>query len=325
MMSMDTSHGSSPGRFVPAELCACIIESGVLTQRNLHALVSVSRSFWQESERWLYKRPILWDKAKIKGFCTTVLRRPHLAERINRAIFCMPPQTDFQVADLSRITRTLHLAVNLQYLFILREGERDMRRQYPGKGEALQTWILEDHKFKLKMFTNTYFDQKALQAFFRSQPEIEILGMNCDGKADLQGVPLPKLNSLSCSVAVMQELCITAPGHRRKIGILILRNINSSREADMRMIEDLIHFRGTLYQLEISKCTTSGEPGMDIHELVTAAAARSLPALKILQVTDSRYMVSIFSLCLCPLLPSKLILIRLSNCFLGRNFQRSLR
>ncbi|KAF8187801.1 hypothetical protein BJ912DRAFT_419894 [Pholiota molesta] len=216
---MDVPPDSSAGRFVPAELCACIIESGVLTQRNLHALVAVSRSFWHESERHLYRQPLLRDKAKIKGFCATVLRRPYLAKRIHKLVVYMPPQTDFQVADLSRITRTLHLAVNLKFLNIFREDERDVRRPYPGKGEALHAWILEGHEFKLKMFRNSYFAQQALEAFIRSQTEIEILGMDCDSEADLQGAPLAKLKDLSCSVAVMHELCITAPGHRREIGL----------------------------------------------------------------------------------------------------------
>ncbi|KAF8191686.1 hypothetical protein BJ912DRAFT_1142302 [Pholiota molesta] len=286
MMSMDVSSDSNMGIFVPPELCACIIESGALPQCDLYTLVSVSRSFWKECERQLYNHPTLLNKAKIKRFCATIRRRPHLAERIFKLTLYMPPQTDFQVADLSGLTRTLHLAVNLKSLEIFSDSTKvkSPNIRCPVKGEALQTWILEGHAFKLRELTNNYFELTALQPFIESQPVLERLNLICGGKVDLKHIPLRELKMLFCLASGFQEMVSEPRRYNWKIQVLFLVNVNSSQEADTTMIQNLYTLRGTLRMLRITRFMC-GEV-WEIQNLVGGVSQMRLSALKMLEIQD---------------------------------------
>lgn len=55
----------------------------------------------------------LRDNDKTKSFCVTAIRRPSVIKGMRKLVLIMPSQVNLDPNDLSRITKMLHLSVNL--------------------------------------------------------------------------------------------------------------------------------------------------------------------------------------------------------------------
>lgn len=263
-----------------------ICQDPVLRYRDLHILCSVNRNFRAEAERLLYICVRLSGARRIKVFCNTVLRRPFLALRMKKFTLLLPPQMDLEADDLSRIMNTLHLCVNLKELNLLQDDSRGLPEKY---GDAVQRWILEGHDFKLRKFTNSYFQPQLLVGFLRSQPSITTLVMKCKANAEIGAAPLPSLTTLDSSAMVVQEFSF--PWHSRKIKRLQFSLIRSTDVEELATFVALAQYHDSLRSLSIKRKDST--TGLDIAVL-TACVASQLPDIKYLRILDYSTKVRVF-------------------------------
>jgi len=283
---MATVLSPSPSPFTfPHEICGIICQDPVLERHDLHALCLVSRGFRDEAERLLYVVSHVRGARNIKSFCISLARRPHLALRVRKLILCMPPQMDLEAEDLSRIMYTFHLCHNLKDLYVLEDSDRASQGKM---GDAVQCWILDGHKFKLKRFVNAYFQPWVLVEFLRAQPTIETLGIKCRGPAKICGAALPMLKNLDCSAAVVQEF--SAPSwYARNFERLQFELVQSTDVEEMTTLVALSQFKASLKSLSITR--RGGQHGLDFAVLIACVAAQ-LPDIKYLRIMDYTTRVS---------------------------------
>ncbi|PPQ93084.1 hypothetical protein CVT25_003116 [Psilocybe cyanescens] len=265
---------------IPQELCGIICQDPVLENQDLHNLCAVSRNFRAEAERLLCTSVRLRDTHRIKVFCIAVARRPYLALRTKSLTLRLPPQLNLEADDLSRIVIALRLSVNLKELNVL----QDFYHGPPGKhGDAVQWWILDGHQFRLKKFTNSYFQPQMLVGFLKSQPGITTLIMKCKDQAEICDAPLPLLSTLDCSAAVVQEFSMPS-WHPRNIKRLQFHLEQSTDVEELSTFVALTQFNTSLKSLSIKR--KNSRHGLDIAVL-TACVASQLPDIKYLRIVDN--------------------------------------
>jgi hypothetical protein len=193
---------------------------------------------------------------------------------------------DLEAEDLSRIMYALHLCLNLRDLCVLEESDRASQGKM---GDAVQCWILDGHKFKLKRFVNTYFQPQVLVEFLRAQPTIESLGIKSRGDAGICGAPLPMLKNLDCSAEVVQEF--SAPSwYARNFERLQFELMQSMAVEELATFVALSQFKTSLKSLSITR--REGQHGLDIAVLIAYVAAQ-LPDIKYLRIMDYTTRVSL--------------------------------
>ncbi|KAF8189383.1 hypothetical protein BJ912DRAFT_926128 [Pholiota molesta] len=272
-------------RVVPPEICGLICQN--VQRRDLHSLCAVSRAFRGEAERLLYTSVKLHRKRKFRSFCLAAIRRPYLVQRLHTLVMLMPPQLDLDADELERISKMLHLATNLRHLHVL--GERPPQMQ-PTNDEAVQVWIINGHKFKLKTFVNSYFQQHLLIYFLHTQPTIETLVMDCGDITQKRletAIPdLKNLKRLSCSTDSMKEL---SELHRfpNNLEWLQLHWARLSESEELTMLTQLkaqLGRKGTLRMLSIQRY--EGRPGGLQMSIFLFGLAIHLPHIRCLRVMD---------------------------------------
>lgn len=271
-------HGNSV-KILPQEICGLICQDPTLTRPDLFSLGAVSRAFRDEAERFLYTSARLRGKRKIKSFCVSVIRRPFLAVRLRQLVLFMPPQLDLEVDDLSRIMNALRLCNNLRHLSVFQDYSRAIPQL---NADAVHSWILDGHSFRLKSLANSYFEPGHLVRFLKHQPSIETLAIKCKGYSGLDSAPLPMLKNLDSSARVVQEFGLDA-WQRTTMERLQFSLIGSTDSEELTTFVALTPFTSTLKSLSIRR--KNGDDGLDISVLV-ACVATQLPDLKFLQILD---------------------------------------
>ncbi|KDR82352.1 hypothetical protein GALMADRAFT_220356 [Galerina marginata CBS 339.88] len=264
---------------IPPEICGIICQDPAIRYRDLHTFCSVSQAFRSEAERLLYITIRLRGTRCIKAFCTTVARRPYLALRLKKLILYMPPQMDLEADDLSRIMHAFSLSVNLKDLQILKDDTRGIGDK---PGDAVQRWILEGHRFRLRRFTNSYFQPQVLVDFLKNQPAIDTLVLKCKGNAEICAAPLPMLSTLDSSAAVVQEFSYPS-WHKRNIKRLQFEFVQSTDVQELATFVALTQYNKSLKSLSIRR--KDSRNGLDIAVL-TACVASQLPDIKYLRIMD---------------------------------------
>uniref|UniRef100_A0A8H7XNT3 Uncharacterized protein n=1 Tax=Psilocybe cubensis TaxID=181762 RepID=A0A8H7XNT3_PSICU len=265
---------------LPQELCGIICQDPALDNADLHNLCFVSHNFRAEAERLLYTSVRLRDTRRIKSYCLSVARRPYLALRTKSLTLRLPPQLNLEADDLARIVTALRLSVNLKELNVLKDFYHGPIGKY---GDAVQWWILDGHKFKLRKFTNSYFQPQMLVGFLKSQPGITTLVLKCKDLAEICDAPLPLLTTLDCSAGVVQEFSMPS-WHPRKIKRLQFHLEDSTDVEELATFVALTQFSSSLKSLSIRR--RSSRHGLDLAVL-TACVASQLPDIKYLRIVDN--------------------------------------
>ena len=158
--------------FAP-EICSLICQDPILQQRDLKSICFISHAFRKEAQRLLsYRFPCLRDGGRVKAWCMSLKRRPHIALDIQGLVLFLPPQATFQADDISRLMQALRMCVNLKELAVFPEGGL--------QDYSSSVYMLEGLPFQLTKFVNGYFMQREspFNSFIRSQQKLEILEMH---------------------------------------------------------------------------------------------------------------------------------------------------
>ena len=155
--------------FAP-EICSLICQDPILQQRDLKSICFISHAFRKEAQRLLsYRFPCLRDAGRVKAWCLSLKRRPHIALDIQSLVLFLPPQAAFYADDILRLMQALRMCVNLKELVVLPEsGLQDYSKS---------VYMLEGLPFQLTKFVNGYFLQphSRFKSFIQSQQKLEIL------------------------------------------------------------------------------------------------------------------------------------------------------
>jgi hypothetical protein len=157
--------------FAP-EICSLICQDPILQQRDLKSICFISHAFRKEAQRLLsYRFPCLRDAGRIKAWCLSLKRRPHIPLDIQGLVLFLPPQAAFHADDISRLMQALRMCVNLKELTVFPEGGL--------QDYSSSVYMLEGLPFQLTKFVNGYFMQRysLFKSFIQSQQKLEILEM----------------------------------------------------------------------------------------------------------------------------------------------------
>ena len=196
----------------PPEICSLICRDPIIERLDLNSICFISHTFRNEAQRELSCCfPCLQGDRRVKDWCLSLKRRPHLAKNIRGLALLLPRPSAFRETDIFRLTRALRMCVNLKELSVLFQV---CRRRRPGLHEyqylsSTQTRILLSvrHRFNLTKFVNGYFSQDSsyFGDFLDSQPNLESLELH-SGDMETYGVSPPRhLKSLGCSPKLLEE------------------------------------------------------------------------------------------------------------------------
>ena len=201
----------------PPEICSLICQDSILERLDLNAICFISHAFRNEAQRELSRCfPCLRDDSHVKAWCLSLKRRPRLAKKIRGLALLLPRPSAFRAAEVERLTRSLHMCVNLKELSVLFQVSH---RRRPGLHEYMyssSTHMLSSvaHRFKLTKFVNGYFAQDCFcfTSFLNSQPNLESLELHSSSSGNLsfRVSPLHCLKSLGCSPQFLDKrYCMT--------------------------------------------------------------------------------------------------------------------
>ena len=183
--------------FAP-ELCSLICQNPILKRRDLNAICFISHTFRKEAQRALaYRFPCLRDASRVKSWCLSLKRTPHLALNVQDLILFLPPQQSLYIEDVERLKKALQMCVNLEELSVFLKHPRHPHQLY---SPSIHT--LFDLPFTLTRFVNGYFDQDShyFAIFLESQKKLETLEMHSTHSGNLHhsNISLPSLKTLAC-------------------------------------------------------------------------------------------------------------------------------
>jgi hypothetical protein len=286
-----------PGTVIPPEICGIICQDIDLTKYDLLVLYAVSRAFREEAQRILYSSVLLNDRVQLKSFCISVLRQPYLVRGMRKLVLVMPSETYVDPDDFSRIVKMLRLSTDLRDLRVLCDSSSR-------PGMAIQSWILEGHTFKLTTFANSYFSYGRMEKFLASQPEIETLHIVRQCSAGLDGMLMPNLKNLRCSIsATMSDLYSLPSAFHNKSNWERLR-VTMSFSGHSWELERFSRWIKTEFGHTL-KCSSISTHLLwhwqDWIEESMANVAKHLPGIKFLEITDYTTSVRYFKPFLVPL------------------------
>ena len=146
---------SSLKSFAP-EICSLICQDPILTRRDLNFIGFISHAFRKEAQRLLFYRfPCLRSTSRIKAWCMSLKRRPHLSKDVQELVLFLPPHVNFHPDDVARLVRALQMCVNLKELTVLSQ-----LRKPEWEGQWTPALILDNLPFTLAKFVNGYFIQE---------------------------------------------------------------------------------------------------------------------------------------------------------------------
>ncbi|KAF8804868.1 hypothetical protein BYT27DRAFT_7340022 [Phlegmacium glaucopus] len=188
----------------PPEICSLICQDPIFKRRDLNSICFISHTFRREAQRLLSSRfPCLRGAARIKAWCLSLKRRPHLAPDVEDLILLLPQQAAFHVDDIARLIQALRMCVNLKELAVLPQSRRRGLQDH-----STSAYMLDNLPFKLTKFVNDYFFQNdQLAGFLNSQKTLQTLQLHSGGTFS-QGdvfVRLPYLKTLACAVPFFDE------------------------------------------------------------------------------------------------------------------------
>jgi hypothetical protein len=216
--------------FAP-EICSLICEDPILQQRDLKSICFISHAFRKEAQRLLsYRFPCLRDGVRVKAWCLSLERRPHIALDIQGLVLFLPPQASFH--DISRLVQALRMCVNLKELVVLPEGGL--------QDYSKSVYMLEGLPFQLTKFVNGYFMQREspFNSFIRSQQKLEILEMHnvhSDKTRNEKIVSHPYVKTLAC----YPRFSLGEFQYFRKLERLRLDFGNSMDESERRVFKSI--------------------------------------------------------------------------------------
>ncbi|PPQ74961.1 hypothetical protein CVT24_010285 [Panaeolus cyanescens] len=190
---------TSPQRHLvlPAEICSLIIKfTEPHSKTDLRNFCRVSRVFQVEAERFLYIDVLLSGVRAVKSWARAVHRRPQLSSRTKRVTFYLPKQTGLEANDLLCVAKGLKTCSALEDLRIYEELDNHSPDGRPDHyANSVQRWILDGYGFKLKAFTNQYFQNHLLNNFLKLE-SLVLRGEDDYGVTELDDVPMTKVRSL---------------------------------------------------------------------------------------------------------------------------------
>ena len=148
---------SSLKSFAP-EICSLICQDPILTRRasDLNFICFISHAFRKEAQRLLFYRfPCLRSTSRIKAWCMSLKRRPHLSKDVQELVLFLPPHVNFHPDDVARLVRALQMCVNLKELTVLSQ-----LRKPEWEGQWTPALILDNLPFTLTKFVNGLFRPK---------------------------------------------------------------------------------------------------------------------------------------------------------------------
>jgi len=187
------------------EICSLICQDPILERRDLNSSCFISHSFRREAQRLLsYRFPFLRGAGRIKAWCLSLKRRPHLALGVRDLVLLMPQQVAFHAdATIARLTQALSMCINLKELTVLSQSRRRRSQQ----DYSTSMYMFGELPFKLTKFVNDYFNQDAeLGKFLSSQMTLETLQLHSGAHYQLRYVYLPYLQTLACPAHLFDEL-----------------------------------------------------------------------------------------------------------------------
>ncbi|KAJ7233931.1 hypothetical protein C8J57DRAFT_159705 [Mycena rebaudengoi] len=170
---------------LPAETCASICDH--MARADLGTMCRISARFQGQAQRILYQTVELEGSTRaLKSWCVAVTQHSHLAERVHSITLRLPDRLD--PSDPTIISHALSRCVNLEYLAILHEVGSSPHNSVCG-------WMMDQCKFKLTTFTNSYFKVDSIpKAFWDAQSQIKVLSMpDCDAPFPCSDTQLPNL------------------------------------------------------------------------------------------------------------------------------------
>ena len=192
----------------PPEICSLICQDPILERLDLNSICFISHTFRNEAQRELsYCFPCLRGDTRVKAWCLSLKRRPHLAINVRGLALLLPRPEVFRLVDIERLKQTLYMCVNLKELSVLFEV---CRRRRPGlrnyKMSSSNILRLVAHRFQLTKFVNGYFTQdhhrgRSIYDFLEAQPNLDSLELHSSEKYYSGVLPLnffQHLKSLGC-------------------------------------------------------------------------------------------------------------------------------
>ncbi|KAF9481968.1 hypothetical protein BDN70DRAFT_930379 [Pholiota conissans] len=187
------------GLFIPAEICHIICQNPELTHADFKALAAVSRNFRGEAYLLsLYSSAEVRDPTKLRTFCTTAIRQPHLAKVMRNLVLHMPAEGALDPDTISAIVQLLSMATNLQSLHVL-----SLLPNYIDRSK--QSWILCGHSFRLTTLVNTYFNTMTMKEMIYMQPKLQTLMIPHTSRVELWLPHFSHLTTFSCSAFTLRQ------------------------------------------------------------------------------------------------------------------------
>ncbi|KAF9041294.1 hypothetical protein BJ165DRAFT_1488333 [Panaeolus papilionaceus] len=274
---------------LPAEICGLIIQYvEPLSKSDLRNFCRISRGFRTEAERHLYIHILLNGVRSVKLWARSVHKRPYLSAKTKRVVMYLPRQTGLEADDLGWVVKGLRTCSELEDLRVLEELDS---RSPDGKrdhyGNSVHRWILNGHPFKLKSFTNEYFQNHLLNEFLGSQPDIEFLCLKGDDDAviELDDIPLTSVHSMDGTSSAICAFTRNDNHHKRQLQHLQFEFRVFSR-SDLAVWRHLRPHANTLQSLSILE-TGNSKWGHSFH-MLPIQVYEQLPDLRHLRILSTR-------------------------------------
>ncbi|KAF8805073.1 hypothetical protein BYT27DRAFT_6683225 [Phlegmacium glaucopus] len=180
----------------PPEICSLICQDPIFERRDLNSICFISHNFRREAQRLLsFRFPCLRGAGRIRAWCLSLKRRPHLAPGIEGLVLLLPQQIAFHPDDFARLIQALRTCINLKELLVLSQSRRPGLQDY-----STSVYMLDNLPFKLTKFVNDYFIQDdVLKNFLNSQTTLQTLQLHSGEAFSHSDMFLPCLKTLACA------------------------------------------------------------------------------------------------------------------------------
>ncbi|KAK7036053.1 hypothetical protein R3P38DRAFT_2910384 [Favolaschia claudopus] len=264
---------------LPPEICLEIFSWVLLdgTPASLYPFLRVCRYYQAQAQHLLYHNVDLsgCDLQKVRSWCLGVTRHQHLAHRVRFLSLSLP--VTLEARDNGKIGHALNRCVNLKDLWIEPRIEHAHQSSLAYINHSNEWRLLDKRAFRLRKFTDTYFNMSCSPPFWRDQQDIRLLSIVQSSTFPLNYdvEPLPRLESLAARPQAL-------PHRTRNLQYLQLHLHDNSRDLE-HMTRIRVH-QSTLQTLSVVRI---GAKVISTFDIITQAA-HFLPDLTNLYITDSR-------------------------------------
>ncbi|KAF8805074.1 hypothetical protein BYT27DRAFT_7258659 [Phlegmacium glaucopus] len=180
----------------PPEICSLICQDPILKRRDLNSICFISHNFRREAQRLLsFRFPCLRGAGRIKSWCLSLKRRPHLASGVEDLVLLLPQEVAFHADDMTHLIQALKMCMNLKELSVLSQNRRCGLQDH-----STSVYMLDNLPFKLTKFVNDYFIQNdELAQFLDSQTTLQTLQLHSGETSSHLAIYLPCLKTLACA------------------------------------------------------------------------------------------------------------------------------